>query len=356
MGKRRRSSIQVEHIDEGEEPTLALASIVAIVPSQSASDAAGQPSHKRRASKLTGPPGSNSQRQAVSKSARGNDGEQSTTAEDLAEIQRLREEGILDSDSEDGREPTLVTKRGHLAARLDAGCEPDGIASAEQDAACAGNSETVSRDKGINDDVEELAEARRKEKELTTKRREERRATKRSEKKKARPQEKPPAGQPTDQAKAAAAAVAAREGVIAAGGDVGELWNETHAPPRAVLKAASERDGMTPRLMHPAEEMHRCQALAKLRQLLVALCRRHGVRKVPFGAFERWHFCWLLHCAGGRRDGLLPLIPRPGELCDVQNGEADVEAGDEDEGSVVSVTQEMARVLQEELQVSLPCA
>jgi hypothetical protein len=57
-----------------------------------------------------------------------------------------------------------------------------------------------------------------------------------------------------------------REPVVAPGGDVGTLWNEEHVPARRELLAVSARNGQTPRLMAPRDELRRhsraCSPLA----------------------------------------------------------------------------------------------
>ena len=106
----------------------------------------------------------------------------------------------------------------------------------------------------------------------------------------------------------------------------GTLWDpDTRGEPRRQLIVVSERTARPPASPHPRQELERCRRLEQLRALFTSLCRRHGVRKAPFGAFERWHFCWLMQCGSAGNDSLLPLIE-------------DSEAG-----------AEMARVLQEDL-------
>lgn len=89
----------------------------------------------------------------------------------------------------------------------------------------------------------------------------------------------------------------------------GTLWDpDTRGEPRRQLAAVSERTARPPLPPHPRQELERCSRFDKLRVLFNSLCRRHGVRKAPFGAFERWHFCWLLNCGGAGNDSLLPPI------------------------------------------------
>lgn len=105
----------------------------------------------------------------------------------------------------------------------------------------------------------------------------------------------------------------------------GTLWDpDTRGEPRRQLVVLSERTARPPHTPHPRQELERCGRLDKLRALFNSLCRRHGVRKAPFGAFERWHFCWLMHCSGAGNDSLLPPIESPeaaGEMAHVLQDE-----------------------------------
>ena len=177
-----------------------------------------------------------------------------------------------------------------------------------------------------NDDLEELAAERRRLKQEREERRQARKASKEAA------------------AKGGAAAAESAPGAAPGGAEDGDraepqpalppntkgpctLWNpDQRGEPRRELVAAAEL-GMArpPPPPHPREELERSGRLDKLRQFFTALCRRSGVRKPPFGTFERWHFCWLLHCGGAGRDSLLPPV-------------SDAEAA-----------AEMARVLREDL-------
>lgn len=383
--KRRRSSIRVEHVEEeqnahAQQPTFELPQ-PALMESEKACK-------RLTIEKVAEVPNYASTAPATT-----------TTAAEMSEedIQRLlRAQGFEDSsDEEDSRASGRVQHRQtKLATRDDddsmAECD-DGQQPGQNTGRGDGDNrrggpenldepqEGQLRNKNINDDVDELAAARRKVQEEKAQRRAARREARRPEK------EKEAAKLRVAKAAAkamTAAEISARAPVVAPGGgeNVDIIWNQAFQPARRQLQKMSERDGKTPRLLLPAEELHRCAILGKLRQFLTSLCKRYGVRKVPFGAFERWHFCWLLHCAGdGKRDGLLPLIPRPGEQGEMHEVERDelgsdaennseVSDGPEEEeavaggqdlerggkkatvAAVVSVSQEMGRVMQEELQ------
>eukprot|EP01052_Picozoa_sp_SAG31_P017174 SAG31_NODE_1163_length_9588_cov_8.265676_5_plen_433_part_00 len=193
-----------------------------------------------------------------------------------------------------------------------------------------------------NDDVAELAEQRRCEKERRRLKRLERKSGKKRKGEPACDSADPTGGAVSD---ASRAGCGVASGMTTVSDDPEnalrdrwreaapntQLWDSDSASSSKYVQSCSA-PGALP--IAPQAELNRCARFQKLRTWFKDQCLRLGLRKPPFGSFERWHFCWLLAYATPDRDRLMPLleIKRPVDAANVADWSKLKKRGARDEG------------------------